>query len=120
MGAAEILPRFCGQIPFDKSNVATFATSSGCENFRTFQACLEAADESGDEVGFTAFDATLIVDDEDDEQSPGTRSNDEVDETHQSSRYGKPSARRIIHMTTTLVTQRQQEITTRHTTSTRQ
>lgn len=72
--------KFRRQIPFDKSNVATFATSSGCKNFRIFQACLEAADESGEEVGFTAFDATLIVDDEDDGQSQGTTTNDEVDD----------------------------------------
>ena len=33
------------QIPFDKSNVATFTTSAGCKNFRLFRECLDAIDD---------------------------------------------------------------------------
>ena len=55
------------RIPFDKSNVATFATSAGCKNFRIFRACLDATGEDEETTGgYTAFDANLIVDDEDD------------------------------------------------------
>ena len=59
------------RIPFDKANVATFSTTSGCKQFRIFRACLEDADGDQEErESFMAFDATLIVDDEDDEQIP--------------------------------------------------
>jgi hypothetical protein len=96
---------FRRQIPFDKSNVATFATSSGCKNFRFFKACLEADDQGGDKVGFTAFEATLIADDEDDEQLHSITSNDEVDDdAHRSFQSGKPRAQITIRMTTTVRT----------------
>jgi GAG-pre-integrase domain len=60
------------RIPFDKANVATFSTTAGCKQFRIFSACLEdvGGDHDGSEESFTAFDATLIVDDEDDDQDP--------------------------------------------------
>ena len=61
--------RFSRRIPLDKSNVATFETSPGCKNFRLFRACLDAVDDDKEvNAGgaFTAFDANLIVDDEDD------------------------------------------------------
>ena len=59
--------KFSRKIPLDKSNVATFSTTAGCKNFRVFQACLEATEDEDSEYGpFTAFDATLIEDDEDD------------------------------------------------------
>ena len=60
--------KFSRQIPFDKSNVATFETSPECKNFRLSRACLDAVDddeEAKPEGSFTAFDANLIVDDED-------------------------------------------------------
>jgi hypothetical protein len=60
--------KFSRKIPFDKSNVATFSTTAGCKQFRLFQACLASAEDAEEEKGLTAFDATLIVDDEDDEE----------------------------------------------------
>jgi Reverse transcriptase (RNA-dependent DNA polymerase)/GAG-pre-integrase domain len=55
------------RIPLDKSNVATFSTTAGCKMFRVFQACLESAEEEDPgSTAYTAFDATLIIDDEDD------------------------------------------------------
>ena len=55
-------------IKFDKSNVATFSTTPGGKEFRIFHACLEAGQEVEEkEEGLqdvVAFDATLIVDDE--------------------------------------------------------
>ena len=63
--------RFRKIIPFDKSNVATFSTTPGCREFRVFRACLEEEQGSDGESeeglqGVVAFDATLIVDDEED------------------------------------------------------
>ena len=56
------------RIPLDKSNVASFTTTAGCKEFRVFRACLEETDDDLSEEGsFKAFDATLIVDDEDDD-----------------------------------------------------
>ena len=55
---------FRKQIPFDKSNVTTFLTTTGCKQFRMIRACLEETEDDHPEEGsFTAFDATLIVDD---------------------------------------------------------
>ncbi len=54
------------RIPLDNSNVAAITTSAGCKNFRVFRACLEATGEEEETTGgYTAFDANLIVDDED-------------------------------------------------------
>ena len=57
------------KIELDKSNVATFTTSAGCKNFRIFRACLDAEGKdiapTGSPGSYTAFDATLIEDDED-------------------------------------------------------
>ncbi len=73
--------RFKKTIAFDKSNVATFATTAGCKKFRIFQACLESGrsdfNESTEE-SFTAFDATLIEDDEDDKLAPTEAENDDA------------------------------------------
>ena len=75
------------KITFDKSNVATFTTSAGCRDFRTFRACLDAQGaeetEEGTEECFTAFDATLIVDDEDDDlkDDDETEENEEDDQS---------------------------------------
>jgi hypothetical protein len=53
----------------DKANVATFSTTAGCKQFRIFRACLDDLDQDQQESeSFTAFDATLIVDDEDNDQ----------------------------------------------------
>lgn len=73
------------RIPFDKSNVASFNTSAGCKNFRVFRACIEDTDDQIDRVSndYIAFDANLIVDDEDDypeeerRHDEGTGSDDE-------------------------------------------
>jgi hypothetical protein len=55
------------QIPFDKANVATFSSTVGCKQFRLFRACLDDHDRDQKESeSFTTFDATLIVDDEED------------------------------------------------------
>ena len=59
-------------IDFDKSNVATFSTSPGCKHYRAFCACVDSmehhkVDNSNNKGEFTAFDATLIIDDEDDD-----------------------------------------------------
>jgi hypothetical protein len=54
------------RIPFDNSNVAAITTSAGSKNFRVFRACLEATGKEEETTGgYTAFDANLIVDDED-------------------------------------------------------
>ena len=63
--------RFRKIIPFDKSNVAPFSTTPGCKEFRVFRACLEEGQGRNDEreeglQDVVAFDATLIVDDEED------------------------------------------------------
>jgi hypothetical protein len=72
--------RFSRRIPLDKSNVATFSTTAGCKNFRVFQACIEATDDKDpDERPFTAFDATLIEDDEDDFPTDPTASEETTD-----------------------------------------
>ena len=60
------------KIPFDKSNVATFATSAGCKNFRMYQACHEAVGDATELQGVKAFNVNIIFDDEDDEPIAST------------------------------------------------
>jgi hypothetical protein len=73
--------KYCRQIPLDKSNVATFSTTAGCMKFRVFQACLEAVESDGDEDNaYTAFDVTLIVDNEEDFQAELTPADEDVDD----------------------------------------
>jgi hypothetical protein len=71
-------------IPFDKSNVATFSTMPGCKAFRIFCACFEAGqDNEGLEEGLQdtiAFDATLIVDDEADNDEVARNDEHEPDD----------------------------------------
>ena len=74
------------KIDLDKSNVATFTTSAGCKNFTIFRACLDAEGEetaSKDSPGsYTAFNATLIKDDEGDNINDESEVDDpEDDET---------------------------------------
>ena len=69
------------RIGFDKSNVATFSTSPGCKQYRTFCACAEALKKTRSEKGeYTAFDATLIVDDEDDDPPVDSTKRDTSDD----------------------------------------
>jgi hypothetical protein len=69
------------RIPLDKSNVATFSTTAGCKKFRVFQACLEAVESDGDDAtAYTAFDATLIVDDEEDFREDPSSGDEDADD----------------------------------------
>jgi hypothetical protein len=113
------------KIEFDKSNVATFTTSAGCKNFRIFRACLDAeGDEtaSKDSPGqYTAFDATLIEDDEDDDVNDESAvENPEDDETIMPVSTNK-IRRGMIRITTTVDqgTRRQRDTTIRRTTHTK-
>jgi hypothetical protein len=81
-------------IPLDKSNVATFSTTAGCKQFRIFQACLKASeDDAAVADAYTAFDATLIVDDEDDYPSEHVPSEEGIDDDASIGQIEQPVAR---------------------------
>lgn len=86
-------------IPFDKSNVATFSTTPGCKDFRIFRACLETGhDDETKEEGLqdiVAFDATLIVDDEDDGEPNNDLETDD-DESIEPTQQGGDSKRSFL------------------------
>jgi hypothetical protein len=63
--------KFRKTIPFNTTNVTAFSITAECKCFRAFKACLESLDKTETKAGsFTEFDATLIMDKEDDDPMP--------------------------------------------------